>query len=125
MRHVKIKQFVLLLGLLLSTAWCSANTIFLFDGYSHIAVKEKVVQGTPRGNAIQASISGHTLSIVFTQNIGHVTVEVATSTGAPVDSQSLATPGSAQFHIAATGDYVFTVTLPNGDEYYGEFTVTD
>ena len=23
------------------------------------------------------------------------------------------------------GDYIVTFTLPNGDEYYGEFTVTD
>ena len=98
---------------------------FLFDGYSHIAVKEKVVQGTPRGNAIQASISGHTLSIVFTQNIGHVTVEVETATGTLVDSQSLSTPDSGQFYIAATGDYFFTVTLSNGDESYGEFSVSD
>ena len=95
------------------------------DGYSNIAVKEGNVNGTPRGNTIQASVSGHTLSIVFTQNVGPVTVEVETDTGTPVDSQSLTTPDSAQFHITATGDYVFTVTLPNGDEYYGEFTVTD
>lgn len=26
---------------------------------------------------------------------------------------------------AGTGDYIITFTLPNGDEYYGEFTVSD
>ncbi|MBR0540395.1 MAG: DUF3244 domain-containing protein [Bacteroidales bacterium] len=95
------------------------------DDSTHIIVKESEVQGVPRGNTIEASINGHTLSIVFLQNIGHVTVEVETDTGTPVDSQSLSTPNSAQFYIAATGNYVFTVTLSNGDEYYGEFTVTD
>ena len=95
------------------------------DGYSNIAVKEGNVNGTPRGNTIEASINGHTLSIVFTQNVGHVTVDVETDTGTPVDSQSLATPDSTQFYIAATGNYVFTITLSNGDEYYGEFSVTD
>ena len=100
-------------------------TIGIDDGYSNIQIKEAKVENLPRGNTIEASINGHTLSIVFLQNIGHVTVDVETDTGTPVDSQSLATPGSAQFYIAATGDYVFTVTLSNGDEYYGEFTVTD
>ncbi len=42
-----------------------------------------------------------------------------------VDSLMWRQPDSGQFYIAATGDYVFTVTLSNGDEYYGEFTVTD
>ena len=27
--------------------------------------------------------------------------------------------------IPNTGDYIVTFTLPNGDEYYGEFTVTN
>ncbi|MBR0539961.1 MAG: DUF3244 domain-containing protein [Bacteroidales bacterium] len=122
----KVTKLIMLFGMLLPTIWCGANDASFMDGYTHIVIKEAgSVQGTPRGNTIEASINGHTLTIVFTQNIGHVTVEVATDTGTPVDSQSLATPDSAQFYITATGDYVFTVTLPNGDEYYGEFTVTD
>ena len=116
----------MMFGMLLPTIWCGANDASFKDGYTHIVIKEAgSVQGVPRGNAINASLSGHTLTIVFTQNIGQVTVDVATDTGTPVDSQSLAAPNSAQFYIAATGDYVFTVTLSNGDEYYGEFSVTD
>ena len=30
-----------------------------------------------------------------------------------------------QFYIPLAGDYIVNFTLPNGDEYYGEFTVTD
>ena len=123
--RLKIHSFVLLFGLLLPTARGNANVINLTDGYSHINIKVGSVQGVPRGNTIQASVSGHMLSIVFTQNVGPVTVEVETATGTLVDSQSLSTPDSVQFYIAATGDYVFTVTLSNGDEYYGEFSVTD
>ena len=120
-----IKAFFVLFCFMLSTTWHGVKCASLIDGYSDINIKEKTVQGTPRGNTIQASVSGHTLSIVFTQNVGPVTVEVETDTGTPIDSQSLSTPDSAQFYIAATGDYVFTVTLPNGDEYYGEFSVSD
>lgn len=58
MRHVKIKQFALLLGLVLSTVWCVGNNANLNDGYSHINVKEAHVQGHPKGSSIQASING-------------------------------------------------------------------
>jgi hypothetical protein len=34
-------------------------------------------------------------------------------------------PNDLQIYIPNTGDYIVTFTLPNGDEYYGEFTVTD
>jgi hypothetical protein len=35
------------------------------------------------------------------------------------------TPDSYQFYLNQTGDYIITFTLSNGDEYYGEFTITD
>lgn len=125
MRYVKIKQFVLLLGLLLPTTWCGAHTTHLSDGYSHITVKEKTVQGAPKGSSIQASINGHTLIVSFTENLGQVEIEIATAAGFSVDCSSTSTPNGLQFYIPFTGDYIVTITLPNGDEYYGEFTVTD
>ena len=95
------------------------------DGYSHINVKESHVQEAPKGSSIQASISGHTLMVSFTENLGQVAVEITTATGMPVDSSATLTPNGIQFHIPLAGDYIVTFTLPNGDEYYGEFTVTD
>jgi len=38
---------------------------------------------------------------------------------------SVETPDSLEFYINQTGDYIITFTLSNGDEYYGEFTVTE
>lgn len=125
MRHVKIKQFALLLGLVLSTVWCVGNNANLNDGYSHINVKEAHVQGVPRGSSIQASINGHYLMVTFTENLGQVAIEVTTSSGAPVDGTMTLTPTGVQIYIPNTGDYIVTFTLPNGDVYYGEFTVTD
>ena len=123
----QIKKSIILCCILLMTALVFATTTSYVqsDGGSILIKETNAHGGLDRSNTIEASINGHTLSIVFTQNIGHVTVEVATDTGTPVDSQSLATPDSAQFYIAATGNYVFTITLSNGDEYYGEFSVTD
>jgi hypothetical protein len=125
MRHVKIKQFILLLGLLLPTVWSGANSTISFDGYSHILIKEGIAQGAPKGSAIQASINGHMLTVAFTENLGEVDIEITTSTGGYVQANSCLTPNGIQFIIPLAGDYIVTFTLPNGDEYYGEFTVTD
>ena len=81
MQHSKIKQFILLLGLLLPTAWCGANDTRFFDGLSHIGIKEGLLQGAPKGSTIQATIDGHTLTVVFTENLGQVAVEITTATG--------------------------------------------
>ena len=62
MRH-EIKQFALMLCLLLSATWCCGNDTT--EGYSHIQIKESHVQGVPKGNSIQATIEGHVLSVVF------------------------------------------------------------
>ncbi len=74
---------------------------------------------------VLATFYGHTLTVVFTENIGQVTIEVTTATGATVDYLSMLTPNGYLYYITNTGDYIVTFTLPNGDEYYGEFTVTD
>ena len=125
MRNPKIKQFILLFGLLLPTVWSGANDILSFDGLSPIVIKEGILQGTPKGFSIQASIDGHTLTVAFTENLGQVSIEIATTTGAIVDCMSMLTPNGFQFFITNTGDYIVSFTLPNGDKYYGEFTVTD
>lgn len=61
----------------------------------------------------------------FTENLGQVAISVTTDTGALVDCTSTLTPNGIQFYIPDAGDYIVNFTLPNGDEYYGEFTVTD
>ena len=125
MQYSKIKNYILLLGLLLPTAWCGANDTLFFDGLGHIEIKEGVLQGMPKGSTIQASINGHVLTVVFTENLGQVAVEVATASGVSVQYTSTPTPNGLQIFIPNTGNYIITFTLSNGDEYYGEFTVSD
>ena len=107
------------------TVWCGANSTVSTDGYSHIQIKESTVEGTPRGSSIQASINGHYLTVSFTENLGQVSISVTTDTGTLVDCTSTPTPNGIQFYIPLAGDYIVNLTLPNGDEYYGEFTVMD
>ena len=125
MRHTTLKQIVLLIGLMLPAAWCGANGTVSIDGYSHIQIKESKVLGAPKGSTINASINGHTLLVSFSENLGQVAVEVATDSGCTLETFWLHTPNGLQCSIPNAGDYVVTFTLPNGDVYYGEFTVTD
>ena len=125
MQHTKFKTIVLLLGLILPTVWCGANGIQSADGHSLINIKEAHVQNAPKGSSIQAYINGHYLTVVFTENIGQVVMEIASTTGGVLQTYWANTPEGLQTYLPLTGDYVITFTLPNGDEYYGEFTVTD
>ena len=125
MRNNNIKQLVLLLGLLLPAAWCGAHTANSTDGHSSIQIKRTGVQSTPKDYAIQAFIYGHTLTVVFTENLGTVEMEITTTSGTYVQTYWASTPEGLQTYLPQTGDYIITFTLSNGDEYYGEFTVTD
>ncbi|MBO7630256.1 MAG: DUF3244 domain-containing protein [Bacteroidales bacterium] len=123
MKKTKIKHFVLLFGFYLLTSWCLGYN--LSDGYSLIQVKESQVEGIPRTNSIVATIDGHTLSIVFLDNLGQVHIEVEAVGGGETQYQSTPTPDGVDFYITYTGSYIVTFTLSNGDVYYGEFEVRD
>jgi len=124
MRYSKLKQIVLLLGLLIPATWCGATDIKSTNG-SPITIKVSHVQGVPKGNSIQATIEGHVLSVVFLENLGQVSVEVVSAMGWEVTTRVTPTPNGVDIYITNTGSYIVYFTLPNGDVYYGEFEVTD
>ena len=127
----KVIVFVLMLSLVLSGAFCyaySATGTENMKGKDGIPVEliEKSTYGSPeKGNAIIAEIDGHYLTVIFTENLGQVSVEVTTITGGPVETVSMTTPNGQVLFIALAGDYIVNFTLSNGDEYFGEFMVTD
>ena len=108
MQKFNLKCFVLLLGFLLPAAWYGAYGTSSTDGHSHILIKEGNVQNSPKGSSIQASINGHMLIVVFSENLGQVSIEVATATGTPMDCLSTQTPNGVyekdpeegRFHVA-------------------------
>ncbi|MBQ6728904.1 MAG: hypothetical protein IJQ83_02105 [Bacteroidales bacterium] len=67
---IKLKQFVLLLGLILPTIWCGANNSYSIDGHSNILIKEGNVQSSPNGFTIQATIDEYAIKR-FADNQGH------------------------------------------------------
>ena len=125
MEHKNNKTIILLIGLLLSTVMSLATNNHYADGISNIDIKGAKVQNIPKNNSILATINGHQLTVTFLENLGNVQVEVSTATGGTVDLTDIWTPNSYIAYITNTGDYVVTITLGNGDEYYGEFEVTD
>ena len=125
----KFKQTILMLCLLFSGALCYAHgevkTTEKEEGVP-IAVKQAATStGLGKGDSINASIDGHTLSIVFLENLGQVVIEVSYASGGEVETSAIYTPNGVNYYIPNTGSYVVTFTLSNGDVYYGEFEVTD
>lgn len=126
----KLKKMVLMLCLVLSGALCYASGAARMenekDNEITMEVVEKVLHGdSDRSGYIVPSINGRVLTVTFNDNLGRVSVEVATIAGVPVQCLSVLTPNGLQFYIPNAGDYIVTFTLSNGDEYYSEFTVTD
>ena len=127
----KVKTMFLMLCLTLSGAFCHASSVAEQenekgeDGIPIELIKNSSHGGIEKGNSILATLNSHMLSVVFTENLGEVVVEVSTATGGYVQLDSCHTPNGLQFYIPLAGDYIVNFTLPNGDEYYGEFTVTE
>ena len=124
MQHLNIKHIVLTLGLLITAFWFGAIEKPMMDS-KPVRIQEGTVQGTPKTNSIQASINGHYLTVVFTENLGNITVEVSKVNGGETQVESTPTPNGVNFYIYETGSYIVTFTLSNGDVYYGEFDVAD
>ena len=127
----KVTQLVLMLCLILSGALCYARGVAGTenekgsDGTPIVIIRNSIHSGSEKGNTIISMINGHVLTVVFTENLGQVTIEVTTVSGNPVTCMSTYTPNGVILYVTNIGDYIITFTLPNGDEYYGEFTVTD
>ena len=127
----KVTTLFLMLCFTLSGAFCHASGAARTenekgnDGTPIDVIGKTVYGGSEKGNSILATLNSHILMVVFTENLGEVVVEISTATGGYVQTDSCLTPNGLQFYIPLAGDYIVNFTLPNGDEYYGEFTVTD
>ena len=120
----KLQILILTICLFVPAAFCLAGSMDKTektqDEGTVIVLKKKSNHGSSDKDdpCITAYISGHTLSMSFSQNIGSVFVEIS-------DGQSftVVTPDNAQAYITNSGSYTVNFTLANGDEYYGNFVV--
>ena len=126
----KVTTLVLMLCLVFSGAFYNAYGATetgneIEKSKPKIAIIKSQQGGTDKSGSIVPSLYDHVLSIMFSENLGQVAVEVSTSSGTQVDCLSVLTPNGLQVYIPNAGNYIVTFTLSNGDEYYGEFIVTD
>ena len=111
--------------MLMMASYCVADKTFYSDNHSAVQIKHSKVEHAPKDSSIEATINGHTLTITFLENLGNVQIDITTASGGAVSYGHVWTPDSYIAYIPNTGDYIVTITLGNGDEYYGEFEVTD
>jgi hypothetical protein len=124
----KLKTLIFIFVLLSTATFSYANWTNPQDNGdgTPIYIKQSVGNNSnDRGQSINTFINGHSLTVAFSQNLGEVSIDVSTATGATIFCLSVQTPTGYQYYIPTTGSYVVTFTLPNGDEYYGEFEVND
>ena len=127
----KVTTTILMLFLTLSGAFCYANDIARTENKKgeEIPIDVKRCIGSlsqpDKSDTIIPMLDGHYLTVSFTENLGQVTIEVSTVSGTSVHFTTTPTPNGVQCFIPNAGDYIVNFTLPNGDEYYGEFTVTE
>lgn len=123
----KFKIILLLLGIILPTAFGLANSGLTTekDGDGLIVINQNSTNGEDRSSSISASIDGHSLYVSFLQNIGQVTIEISNIFGVTLNIEATDTPSGYMYYIPLTGHYTVTFTLENGDEYYGEFDILD
>ena len=126
----KVTKLVLMLCLILSGAFCYASGVARTENEKgkgiFIEIIEKINHGgSDRSSAIVTTLNDHVLSVAFTENLGEVSIEVATISGESVQYILIQTPNGLQIYIPNAGNYIITFTLPDGDEYYGEFTIME
>lgn len=127
----KVTTLFLMLCLILSGALCYAHAVARTetekkgDGIP-ISVKGKVAHGDlDKSSSISPTLDGHVLTVVFNEDLGQVYAEVTTDSNLLVDATITFTPNGIIFYITNAGNYMVTFKLSNGDEYYGEFSITD
>ena len=90
----------------------------LVNGSSGCTVKSDI--------PVSATIDGHALTIYINENVGIAHIVVTNSNGIYIDSDNLFhTPDMATLLIEDEGLYTVTITLNNGEVYYGDFYVTE
>ena len=118
---------LLLASVILLSALGLANgeTATVMDG-TPIAVIQKTGDiGQDRIASIYASIDGHSLTVSFLSDIGQVTVKVLDENNLTLDLLTTPTPTGYLYYIPNAGRYTVVFTFADGDEYYGEFEVTN
>lgn len=115
----KVTTLILMLCLILSGALCYASGSVgteneKGEGTPVIVIMKTPCGGTDKSGSVSPSINGHILTVVFDENLGQVSVEITTDTGAMVACVVAHTPNGLQFYIPNAGSYSHLHPLQRG-----------
>ena len=121
----KMKKTLTLIVLLQLGIIAGATENSTREGIDILTIKENTINGTEnRSETISADITGHTLTIIFNENVGIAHIVIKDSNGVYIDRENVfTTPDYATFFIDDAGYYRMDITLSNGEQYYGYFIV--
>ncbi len=123
-----MKKLVVLLFVMLQFGYIlEAKESSSKEGIDVLLIKENTINSSvDRQESISADITGHTLTIIFNENVGIAHIVIKDSNGVYIDRENVfSTPDYATFYIADAGYYRMDVTLSNGEQYYGYFRVNE
>ena len=123
---VKRKTLLIVLAVIF-TSTATRASISTFNG-EPLSILVQTLGGLDNKSnpPVSASIDGHALTIYINENVGIAHIVVTNSNGVYIDRDNiLHTPDMATLLIEDEGFYTVTITLNNGDVYYGDFTVTE
>lgn len=123
----KLKLPILMATLLLMVAvnQASGSLIYQTDQVPITMIAGAQLGGSDKSGSMSAYISGHTLTVAFTENLGDVVIEIQDESGSTLDLLLLGTPTGYQCYIPLAGHYTLIIKLDDDDEYFGEFVVED
>ncbi|MCQ2309071.1 MAG: DUF3244 domain-containing protein [Bacteroidales bacterium] len=120
------KTHILLLTMIVISFMSLGKSQTNTDQYPILLFGETATQTESKDIPISASIDGHALNIYINENVGIAHIVVTNSNGIYIDRDNiLHTPDAATILIDDDGFYTVTITLNNGDVYYGDFMVTE
>ena len=107
----KVTSLVLMLCLALSGALCYAHGEARTESKKGedtpvLTIVKSQHGGTDKSGSVLSSIYGHVLSVVFSENLGQVAVEITTASGVPVENLWTYTPNGIQTYLSLAGDYI-------------------
>ena len=125
MTKLKLTTLLFMLSLLIVSSHAANISIIQTENVPVVMTAETQHSGDDKSGSMNVSINGHYLTVAFTESLGEVSIEVQNTSGIPLDVSIMDTPSGRQIYIPSAGSYILIIKLENGDEYHGNFEVSE
>lgn len=120
------REIIIVFLFLFAACYAEAKHCQNKDEINLSSIHSNIYNGSDyRSESISADITGHTLTIIFNEDVGiaHIVIKDAMN-GIYIESDNVySTPECATFIINDAGYYRMDITLSNGEQCYGYFQV--